>query len=134
LLEQLGAVIYVQQFVPHDGWDMRILLVGDRTFAIRRTNDADWRTNVSRGATAEAIVPDDEALHLALQAAETLGASIAGVDVLRRTDGTKFLLEVNSSPGWKAVAKATHSDVARTVLEHVGDLVNRRRSKGEDLA
>ena len=130
LLEQLGGVIYVQQFVPHDGSDMRILLVGDKLFSIRRSNAGDWRTNVSRGATVEAIVPDDEVVHLARKAAKTLNAGIAGVDLVRQKDGQIFVLEVNSSPGWKAVAKTTSSDIARTVLEYVRELVLANRVKG----
>jgi len=28
-LEQIGSVLYVQQFIPHDGVDWRLLVVGD---------------------------------------------------------------------------------------------------------
>ncbi|MBM4094406.1 MAG: hypothetical protein FJ276_34110, partial [Planctomycetes bacterium] len=59
MLEQLGAVIYLQRFLPHHGFDVRVLVVGDRVLAMRRRNPDDWRTNVSLGATTEPIDVDE---------------------------------------------------------------------------
>jgi RimK family alpha-L-glutamate ligase len=53
MLAQLGAVLYVQKFVEHEGHDIRLLVTGDRVLGMRRVNKLDWRTNISRGATAE---------------------------------------------------------------------------------
>jgi RimK family alpha-L-glutamate ligase len=53
MLAQLGAVLYLQEFVPHEGSDLRLLVIGDRILAMRRSNPLDWRTNISRGAKAE---------------------------------------------------------------------------------
>src|SRR5439155_23608266 len=54
LLAELRAVIYLQEFVPHEGFDYRVLLIGgERALAMRRRNALDWRTNVARGAKAE---------------------------------------------------------------------------------
>ena len=50
LIAQLGGVLYVQEFIPHDGYDLRVLVVGPRMWAMRRHNPLDFRTNVSRGA------------------------------------------------------------------------------------
>ena len=49
MLAGLGGVLYVQQFIPHNGSDIRVLVVGQKMFAMRRRNSADWRTNISRG-------------------------------------------------------------------------------------
>src|SRR5205823_14974537 len=46
MLAQLGAVLYVQEFVPHEGFDIRLFLIGERVLAIRRHNQLDWRTNI----------------------------------------------------------------------------------------
>src|SRR5207253_5240277 len=53
MLAGLGAVLYVQEFISHEGYDCRLLLIGDDIFAMRRTSTSDWRTNVSRGAATE---------------------------------------------------------------------------------
>src|SRR6202035_2302824 len=49
-LERLQAVLYVQQFVAHPGWDLRAFVIGGRVLAaMRRHARGDWRTNVSQG-------------------------------------------------------------------------------------
>jgi len=116
LLEQLGSVIYLQSFVHHQGWDIRILLVGSRVFAMRRRNDTDWRTNVRRGARGELVEPTDEWIQLARQAAKAVGTPLAGVDILVDQDDRPFVLEVNAVPGWRALAKTINIDIAHQVL------------------
>jgi ribosomal protein S6--L-glutamate ligase len=117
MLEGLGAVLYVQEFIPHDGSDLRLLWIGDRYVAVRRRNPLDWRTNVSRGAVAEQAETTPELLDLSRQAVLAVGATMAGVDLLQRPDGTWTVLEVNAVPGWQATARATGIDVAAWVLE-----------------
>ncbi len=119
MLEQLGAVIYLQRFVEHEGFDIRLLIIGESVLAMRRRNAHDWRTNVSRGATAEAFVPDDALVGLARRAADAIGAPLAGVDLLPGRDGGLYVLEVNAVPGWKALSRVLDVDVARMVLDFV---------------
>jgi ribosomal protein S6--L-glutamate ligase len=123
LLARLGAVLYVQQFIPHDGYDLRVLVVGRRMWAMRRRNAVDWRTNVSRGATCEPVELTDEIAELARRAAEAIGAAVAGVDLLPARDGRLYAIEVNAVPGWQALARTLRVDVARHVLEFVRSLV-----------
>jgi ribosomal protein S6--L-glutamate ligase len=119
LLARLDSVIYLQEFVPHEGYDTRILVIGDQLHAVRRHHRDDWRTNVARGAVCQRIEPDDELRHLAVQAARAVGAPLAGVDLLTGPDGEHFVIEVNAVPGWKALAKACGVDVARRVIEFI---------------
>ncbi len=117
LLEQLGGLIYLQEFIDHEGYDIRILLIGERLLAMRRRNELDWRTNISRGATAEVYEPSDEEVAMARRAAEAVGAPLAGVDLLPGRDGRLYAIEVNAVPGWRAIARATGLDVSAAVLE-----------------
>lgn len=119
MLSQLGAVLYVQEFVPHNGFDMRLLVIGDETYGMRRRNPLDWRTNVSRGATGERFEPEERLVELARRAAQSVGAWIAGVDLLPARDGRLLTLEVNAVPGWKALSQATGIDIADRVLRFV---------------
>lgn len=119
MLEQLGAVIYLQEFIPHEGCDLRLLVIGDEMLAMRRRNPHDWRTNVSRGATAEAFTPDDALVEMARRAAAAVEAPLAGVDILPGRDGKLYLIEVNAVPGWQALSRATGRDVALMVLDLV---------------
>ena len=128
MLAQLGAVLYVQEFIEHEGCDLRLLLIGERVLAMRRRNPLDWRTNISRGAKAEAFTPDETLVEMARRAAAVVGAPLAGVDLLPGRDGRLYAIEVNAVPGWKGLGRALDVDIARLVLEFVADQVRRGRS------
>lgn len=125
-LDQLESVLYLQEFVEHEGFDLRLFVAGNRVLGMRRHNADDWRTNVGRGAMVEPITVSDQLENTARQASISVGADIAGVDVLPARDGNQYVLEVNAVPGWQALSRALNVDVARTVLDYV---VSRVRSK-----
>jgi ribosomal protein S6--L-glutamate ligase len=127
MLEQLGAVLYLQEFIPHEGYDLRLLVVGRKVLGMRRRNADDWRTNVSRGAAAEPLEVTPELAELAHRATDAVGATVAGVDLLPDRQGLLWAIEVNAVPGWKALAATTGVDVARLVLDYVGELVAARQ-------
>lgn len=122
LLDQLGAAVYLQQYLPHHGYDLRVLVIGDQTLAMRRSNPNDWRTNVSRGARTEPVELDATLVEMARTAARAVGAPMAGVDLLPARDGNVYVLEVNAVPGWKALARTLGRDVARLVLDYICEL------------
>jgi ribosomal protein S6--L-glutamate ligase len=112
-------VFLLQEFVPHGGWDVRILTVVDRVFAMRRRAAAgDWRTNVALGGTAEPFDPPRPWIDLAMRAARCLETEVAGVDILPASDGRVLVLEVNGVPGWRALEAATGQDVTGAVADH----------------
>jgi RimK family alpha-L-glutamate ligase len=127
-LAQLRGVIYLQEYIPHNGFDLRLLVLGERVFAMRRVNPADWRTNVSRGARAEPLAASQELVAIARQAAAAIGAPFAGVDILPDRAGRDFVLEVNGVPGWKALSATLNVDIAALLLEYTETLVCQRRS------
>lgn len=119
-LEQIGAVLYVQQFIPHDGVDWRLLVIGDEVLGMKRVNPDDWRTNISLGARPAPLEVTVELAQLARRAAATVGAAVAGVDLLPARDGRLYAIEVNAVPGWRALVEVTGVDVAERVLKVAG--------------
>lgn len=118
-LEEAGAVILIQRFIAHPGFDYRVFTLGERVLCgMRRIAGAaePWITNVARGARAEPAEVTAEIGDLARRAAAAAGAEMAGVDILPGNDGKLWVLEVNACPGWKALSAATGIDVAREVL------------------
>lgn len=113
------AACYLQEFVPHQGWDVRIFLIGDQALAMRRVSDDDWRLNVSRGARAEPWAPPEEWIALARRAADAVGATVAGVDLLPAADGRLVVLEVNAVPGWRGLEGAIGRDVTSLVVDYL---------------
>jgi ribosomal protein S6--L-glutamate ligase len=124
-LARLGAVLYVQRFVCHPGYDLRAFVLGELVIgAIRReASGGDWRTNVAVGGSAARVELGREAEAMALRAARAVGARMAGVDLLPdpEHDGL-VVIEVNAVPGWRALASATGVDVARLILRELLDM------------
>ena len=115
-----GSVAYLQEFLPHNGWDVRILLVGKDAFAMRRFAVAgEWRTNVSLGGRPEAFSPPADWVELARAAARAVETEIAGVDLLPARDGRVVVLEVNAVPGWEGLEAATGIPVADAIVRHL---------------
>lgn len=114
-----GAVCYLQEFLPHPGWDVRVLLVGERVFAMRRVSSDDWRLNVSRGARAEPFEPPAEWVGLAKRAAAAVGAEIAGVDLLPTSDGRIVVVEINAVPGWRGLEATVGQNIAAATVDHL---------------
>ena len=125
MLDQLNSVIYLQEFLPHEGFDLRLFVVGNHVLGMKRVNADDWRTNVALGAKSEKLEVTDELADIARRSAASVGASVTGVDVLPARDGNLYVLEVNAVPGWKSLAKTVNTDVGALVLEHVRSLVGR---------
>lgn len=119
-LERLNAVLYVQEYIDHPGWDVRVMVLdGNILGAMRRVNGDDFRTNISRQAQSEAHHPSQQEQDWALAAASAVGAWFAGVDVLYNRSGLGYVIEVNAVPGWRAFARATGKDVAVELLQRL---------------
>jgi ribosomal protein S6--L-glutamate ligase len=104
---------------------MRAFVVGDRVVAaIRRVaQDDEFRSNVHRGGRAERVDLAPEFERSAILAAQILGLTVAGVDMLEGEDGPK-IVEVNSSPGLEGIEEATGVDVAGAIIDHLADRVS----------
>ncbi|QEG34942.1 ATP-grasp domain-containing protein [Bythopirellula goksoeyrii] len=118
-LAAVDSVFYLQEFLEHEGCDLRLLVLGDDVLGIRRCNELDWRTNISRGATGQPLEVTNDLAELAQRAAAAIGAPLAGVDLLPTRDGRLYAIEVNAVPGWRALAEVTGVDVAARVLGYL---------------
>ena len=116
-LERLQSLLYLQQFVPHAGYDVRVLVLDGRVLGgMRRCNPEDFRTNVSRSARAEPVELTPQQCDWALRATAAVGARIAGVDLLYDQRGPGYVIEVNGVPGWQALRRVTSIDVAAELM------------------
>jgi ribosomal protein S6--L-glutamate ligase len=116
-LERIQAVLYLQRFVPHEGFDLRIMVLDGRVLAgMRRRSPHDFRTNVSRQARPEPVELTERERDWALRSAQAVGARLAGVDLLYDRAGNGYVIEVNGVPGWQALQRVTDCHVAREVI------------------
>jgi ribosomal protein S6--L-glutamate ligase len=115
------ADILVQEFIKESaGWDIRAFVVDGEVIAAmkRQGRDGDFRSNLHRGGSGEAIELTFEEKEAAIQAARALNLSIAGVDLLRSRRGP-LILEVNSSPGLKGIETVSNKDVAGKIISYI---------------
>ncbi|MFL5242249.1 MAG: RimK family alpha-L-glutamate ligase [Gemmataceae bacterium] len=121
-LERLQTVLYVQQFIRHPGWDVRVFLIGSQVAAaMRRHAHDDWRTNVAQGGRAETVDISSEQKQLAQAAMQAVHARVAGVDLMQGPDGEWYVLEVNAVPGWRALAPASGIDLATALIRFLAE-------------
>jgi ribosomal protein S6--L-glutamate ligase len=121
-LERIHAVLYVQRFVEHEGFDVRVMVLdGGVLGAMKRRSPSDFRTNVARSAVGEPHELTDAEADLSLRAAIATGATFAGVDLLYDRAGRCFVLEVNAVPGWRAFTRVSGIDVADRVMRWLAD-------------
>ena len=115
----------IQSFIAEAGGvDIRVLVVGGEAVATmkRSAPPGEFRANIHKGASGEAITLTDEYTHLAIEAAAALELEIAGVDLLQ-TDEGPVVLEVNPSPGFEALELVTGIDIAGVIIEFVTSYV-----------
>jgi RimK family alpha-L-glutamate ligase len=116
-LSQQGQTIYLQQYIDHANWDLRLLVVDGDVYAIKRQNEQDWRLNATRGARVTAVQANPEELRWARLVAKIVNARVCGVDLIYDRNDQPYILEVNASPGWRYVSQACGVDIAARVLD-----------------
>ncbi len=116
---QMKAHFLVQQYIPEAGGrDLRAFVVGDRVVAgmMRVAREGEFRANIHRGGRGEAVELTAGEKAMAVKAAQALGLNVAGVDLLRSSQGP-LVIEVNSSPGLQGIESTTGLDIADLVIE-----------------
>lgn len=118
----------VQQFIPSKGQDIRAIVIGDRVVAAyRRTaTKGDFRSNLSLGGTGELVQLSMEDQILCVKASKAIGLEVSGVDLIKDSQGTTFLNEINSNFGLKG-QKITKIDVG----EHLINYIENREVRGK---
>ncbi len=117
----MKANILVQEFIAEaNGTDIRAFVVDGKVIGAmkRRSKIGDFRSNLHRGGKGEAVKLSKAERETAIAAAEAMGLSIAGVDMLPSARGP-LVMEVNSSPGLEGIEKATGVDIAAKIILYV---------------
>jgi len=129
--EGLKARVILQEFIKESGGaDIRAFVVnGEVVGAMKRQGKAgEFRSNLHRGGSANIIKLSRAEKSAALKAADSLGLSIAGVDMLQSKRGP-LILEVNSSPGLEGIETATKVDIGGKIVEYIEKSMLKKRKK-----
>ena len=124
---QQGAV--VQELVPPQGYDLRILVAAGRVAgAVYRIAAAgEWRTNISLGAVRRRVEdPPREATALAVEASHAVGAALVGVDLLPTPSGGWTIVELNGAVEFTREYAEWFDVFSEVALLLEGEIVDRR--------
>ncbi len=104
--------------------DIRILVVGGEVIAAmkRSAPPGEFRANIHRGASGEAVTLSENERSLAVRATAALELDIAGVDLLQ-TAGGPVILEVNPSPGFEELESVTGINIAAAIIGFAVDVL-----------
>ena len=117
----LDAYFLAQEFIEEaKGSDIRCFVIGGKVVAamMRTAKPGEFRSNLHRGGTAQAVKITPEERSTAVRAAKIMGLNVAGVDILRSNHGP-VVMEVNSSPGLEGIEAASGVDIAGKIVEFI---------------
>lgn len=119
LLWKTNQDFLIQEFIKTSkGIDIRALVVGDEVISsMKRESKTDFRSNTHQGGEASRFELDEETKKIAVKAAKSLGLNVAGVDMLIGRNNYK-VIEVNSSPGFEGLERATKKNVAGRIMKY----------------
>jgi ribosomal protein S6--L-glutamate ligase len=131
----LGQEVVLQEFVAESkGRDVRALVVGNKVVGAmrRRAKKGEFRSNIHRGGEGHPVELPSTYIDVAVKAAHLLGLEIAGVDMLEGREGPR-LMELNSSPGFEGLERATKQDIAGAIVDHALTLAGTHGAAGGQL-
>ena len=102
--------VIVQEHVPGPGHDLKVYVVGEQVYAVRKRFAADSFTRPGDPVPVSAQVRE-----IALRCGEAFGVSLYGLDLIESPDGP-VVVDLNYFPGYKGVP-----DVAPRIAAHIDD-------------
>jgi ribosomal protein S6--L-glutamate ligase len=128
-LRTLNQDVIIQQFIVEGaGRDYRVFVVGNEVIAtmMRTAPQGEFRSNIHLGAEGNIIQLPEAFKKAAVRAAKVFGLQIAGVDIME-SDRGPMVIEVNSSPGFEGIEKATGINVAAAIIKHIKKAARKKK-------
>ena len=84
-----------------------------------RSNENDFRANITNGGTMNKYEPRECDIALASNVMDAIGLDFAGIDVMFDADGNPVFCEANSNAHFKNLYDLTGINVAENMLEYI---------------
>lgn len=105
---QPEAPVLIQELIPGSGEDLKVYVVGEEVFAVRKSFAADSFTKAGRPSPVSA-----EVCAIALRCGQAFGLGLYGLDIIESPDGP-VVVDLNYFPRYKGVP-----DVAPLIADYI---------------
>lgn len=112
---QPDAPVIIQEYIPGTGQDLKVYVVGEEVFAVRKPF-----SETSFTVPGVPVPVSEEVRQLTLRAGKACGLGLYGLDIIESPNGP-YVVDVNYFPGYKGVP-----DVAPLIADYID-----RYAKGE---
>ena len=111
----------IQEYLSYSsGRDYRLQMVSDKCVcAMMRSNENDFRANITNGGKMSEYKPTDEDLALARNVMKCLKLDFAGIDIMHDKSGRTVFLEANSNAHFKNIYDLTGINAAEKMIEYI---------------
>ena len=111
----------IQEYISYSsGRDYRLQMVSDKCVcAMMRSNENDFRANITNGGKMSEYKPTDEDLSLARNVMKCLKLDFAGIDIMHDKSGRAVFLEANSNAHFKNIYDLTGINTAEKMIEYI---------------
>ena len=111
----------IQEYLSYSsGRDYRLQMVSDKCVcAMMRSNENDFRANITNGGKMSEYKPTDEDLSLARNVMKCLKLDFAGIDIMHDKSGRAVFLEANSNAHFKNIYDLTGINTAEKMIEYI---------------
>ena len=111
----------IQEYISYSsGRDYRLQMVSDKCVcAMMRSNENDFRANITNGGKMSEYKPTDEDLSLARNVMKCLKLDFAGIDIMHDKSGRVVFLEANSNAHFKNIYDLTGINTAEKMIEYI---------------
>lgn len=87
--------LYFQEFVPENGFDIRIIIIGNRAFAIKRmVREGDFRASGSGSIIHDMEVIPTDCVRIAFEVTQSLGSQCCAFDFVNK-NGQWLIIEIS---------------------------------------
>lgn len=130
-MKTLEQDICLQEYIEHEGADVRMIVIGDHVAGYGRESGGDeWRSNIHAGGQRTEAEIGDEMKETALKAARATGFDICGCDVIT-LDGEPYIIEVNGAFGLsQEVNRIVGEDMVLRLVERMHERALERQHQG----
>ena len=113
----------IQEYIGSDtptSKDVRLQMVGEECVAaMMRSNDSDFRANLTNGGKMELYNPTEDDILLAVSVMRSIGLDFAGIDIMFDKYGKPVFCEANSNAHFRNLYDLTGINAAEYMLEYI---------------